>query len=161
MSKKFTLSDITRQAVVAAIYIAVSLFPPFASIAYGPVQFRFAEILMVLPFLNKKYTVGLVVGCFITNIFSPMFLFDMAFGTLATLIACVIIIKVNQKYLISIIAAVVNGIIVGLELRFVLGLPLMFSALTVAAGELVVVSVGILLVVLAEKNKYIYTLLNK
>ena len=71
--------------VVAALYAALTVMG--ASFAFGPVQFRFAEVLCILPFFFPASSVGLFVGCFIANMLSPYGLLDIIAGPIATLIA--------------------------------------------------------------------------
>lgn len=83
----FSTGKLARAAVVAALYVILTLTPPFSAISYGPVQFRIAECLCVLAFFYGEAVIGLTVGCFIANIFGNGIL-DMALGTSATLLAC-------------------------------------------------------------------------
>ena len=76
---------IVKSAVVAALYAVLTLLLPVAS--YGPIQFRFSEILVLLVFYNKRFIPGLVLGCAIANMFSPMMAFDVVFGTLSSFVA--------------------------------------------------------------------------
>lgn len=76
---------IARTAVIAALYAILTLV--LAPIAYGPLQFRVAESLTLLPILFLEAVPGLTIGCLIANIFSAYGWYDMVFGTLATLIA--------------------------------------------------------------------------
>ena len=93
-NKIFTLDDtnfLVKSAVVAALYAVLTLLLPVAS--YGPIQFRFSEILVLLVFYNKRFIPGLILGCAIANLFSPMMLFDVVFGTLSSYIAFRFMIK--------------------------------------------------------------------
>ena len=96
MKKFFTVSLMTRQALIAALY-ALLTFSGFG-IGYGPVQFRYSEILNWLCFLDPKNIVGLTLGCFIANITSPYGLMDMVVGTLGTLLATYCMAKSRSKY---------------------------------------------------------------
>lgn len=149
--------DITRLAIVAALYVALTLTPGISAFSYGAIQFRVSEILMLLVFFNPKFSWSLIIGCLIANLFSPALgVADLVFGTLATTIACLLIVLINNKkaliWLVSVICAVVNGLIVGAELFFVLKLPFWMSAGTVAAGEFVVVLIGTLIFALLMRN---------
>ena len=137
--------DITQLALIAALYVAVTIAPGISALSYGSIQFRISEILMLLPFFNHKYSWSLIVGCFISNIFSASLgVADLILGTLATAIACLIITKLpkNSIWLVPVVCAVVNGIIVGAELHFILKLPFWLNFVTVGFGELVVVAIG-------------------
>ncbi|MGN1340424.1 MAG: QueT transporter family protein, partial [Oscillospiraceae bacterium] len=142
MSKnKFKTSDLVRLALVAALYAALTLALP--GLSFGSVQFRFAEILVLLCFYRKDYCVSLILGCFIANCFSPMALMDMIFGTLATAIAVLPMFYIRNIWVASLLPVVSNGIIVAIELLVCFGNepPLWFNMLTVGAGELVVVTI--------------------
>ncbi|APX72400.1 QueT transporter family protein [Companilactobacillus allii] len=152
------IKDITQIAIIAALYVAVTIAPGLSAFAYGPVQFRVSEILMLLPFLNHKYSWSLIIGCFIANIFSASLgAYDLLFGTLATAVACLLITRVPSKmsmiWSVPIICAVVNGIIVGAELHLVLKIPFWINAGSVAIGELVVVAVGAAIFYFLMKNR--------
>lgn len=80
---KKSLVYLARAAVIAALYFALS-------VAFGPVQFRVSEILVLLPLIFPEAIPGLAIGCFFTNFFfSPFGVFDMVLGTLATLIGAI------------------------------------------------------------------------
>lgn len=142
MSKnKFKTSDLVRLALVAALYAALTLALP--GLSFGSVQFRFAEILVLLCFYRKDYCISLILGCFIANCFSPMALMDMIFGTLATAIAVIPMFYIRNIWVASMLPVVSNGIIVAIELLVCFGNepPLWFNMLTVGAGELVVITI--------------------
>ncbi len=147
------VNDITKQAIVATIYIVLSI--ALSAISFLDIQLRVAEMLMVLPFYNKKYTIGLTIGCLITNLSSPLGLLDIVLGTLATFLACLIISNLKTKIFIPIVAAAINGVIVSFVLYYTLGLPLLFSFVTVSIGEFIAVAIGVLAVSYAEKNEFV------
>ena len=112
--KKNNTIDIIKIAIVAAIYAVMTV--AISPLSYGPIQLRFSEILILLCFYNKKYCVSMTVGCLIANIFSPMALLDIPFGTLATILAVLFLSKSNNLFIGSLWATIFNGIIVGTEL---------------------------------------------
>ncbi|WP_057767441.1 QueT transporter family protein [Companilactobacillus tucceti] len=163
--RELKIKDITQIAIIAALYVALTVAPGLSAFAYGSIQFRVSEILMLLPFYNSKYSWSLILGCFISNIFSgSLGIYDMIFGTLATAIACYLITKVpnrdNMLWLVPIICAVVNGIIVGAELYFVLKIPFWINAFSVAIGELAVVIIGTIVFYILMKNRNFSRLFN-
>ena len=131
---------IVTAAVIAALYAALTLV--LAPISYGQVQFRISEILTVLPYFTPAAIPGLFVGCILGNIYSPMGFIDIAFGSLATLIAACLTRFMPKKWLVPLPPVIINGIIVGVELRLIYNLPLVPSMLYVALGEAVVCYVG-------------------
>ena len=61
--------DITRIAIVAAIYCVVTWL--ISPIAYGPMQFRLSEIMKPLALRGRVYITGLTLGLFLANLLSP------------------------------------------------------------------------------------------
>ncbi len=142
---------LVKLAAVAALYVALTYALGFMS--YGSIQFRVAEMLMLLCFYKKDYGISLTLGCFIANIFSPMMIMDMIFGTLATLIAVLLIYISPNLYVASLAPVLSNAIIVGIELTVAFHSPFWLNASEVAAGEFVCVSVlGVIVFKLLEKN---------
>ena len=78
---RLSTKQLTFTALLAAVYALLTVTLPIPQ--FSGVQIRFAEALTVLPFLFPAAAPGLVVGCFIANLFSP-FPLDMVFGTFAT-----------------------------------------------------------------------------
>jgi len=128
---------LVKSSIVAAIYAALTMLLPFSHLG---VQFRIAEILVLLVFIDKRYIYGLTLGCLIANLGSPLGPVDVIFGTLATLIALVLISKTKNLFVATLWPAVVNGIIIGLLLYYLLDLPFLLSAAQVFFGEFVVVT---------------------
>ena len=161
--KYFSLDDtnfLVKSAVIAALYAVLTVMLPVAS--YGPIQFRFSEILVLLVFYNKRFIPGLVLGCAIANLFSPMMLFDVVFGTLSSYIAFMLMIKAKNLYIASIFPVLLVSIpaigtwiyLASDEVFFVLLIQFMLS-------EFVMVSIiGVMLFKMLEKNEgfmsYIY-----
>lgn len=144
---------LVKMALIVAIYVAVT--GVFAPISFGNIQFRISEILVLLIFVDGLYLVPLTLGCAISNfLFSTMGLVDVICGTGATFLALVMIYLTKQfmikrdvknitliLFASSVWAAIVNGVIVGAELYYVLQLPFWLSVIEVAVGEFVVVSI--------------------
>lgn len=138
MNKK--IKFITTAAVIAALYASLTLALSF--ISYGPVQFRVAEILTVLPFYTPAAIPGLFIGCIISNLFSPVTLIDIFIGSGATLLAAFISSKMPNKWLAPVPPVVCNAIIVGVELSIVYKMPMLPTILSVGFGEAVVCFIG-------------------
>lgn len=77
--KKLTTRQIALNGVVAGLYAAITILT--ASFAYGNIQFRIADSLCVLVVLEPSLTVGLTLGCLISNIFSTVSALDIVIGT--------------------------------------------------------------------------------
>jgi len=142
-------------AIIAALYAALTL--GFQAISYGPVQFRVSEALTLLPVLFPEAVPGLTVGCLISNLFNPMgaTVYDIVFGTLATLIAAVLTNRLRAGLLVKALPPVVcNAVIIGLVLTYAYGIDMLWmNMLTVGLGEAVVCYVlGVPLIKLLEKQ---------
>ncbi len=107
-SRKIVLS-----AVVAALYFVLSYFGNIFGLTYGPIQIRLSEALCVLPFLFPETTLGLFIGCLLTNLLSPYGVPDVVCGSLATLIAAVATAKTKSRYLAPLPPVIANGVIIG------------------------------------------------
>ena len=107
---KFTVKKLTYAAVIAAVYVAITI--SLAMISFGPLQFRVSEALCILPFFFPAAVPGLFVGCLIANLMTGNIL-DIVFGSLATLIAAIMTMKIKIKWLACLPPAIINGIIVG------------------------------------------------
>lgn len=147
-----SLRRITDNAIVAAIYVVLTIL--LSAFSYGDIQFRIAEMLLFLIFFRRDFIVGLALGTIVANAFSPLIPWDMLFGTLATLIVGGLISITPKMWPAIIYATVINGLIIGAELYFILGLPFWLSALSVALGELVVMVIGYLVFLSLRKNEY-------
>ena len=150
MSSKMILRLVVRQALVAGLYVALTLLN--FNFSYGNIQFRIAEILVFLCFFRKDYVIGLTLGCFIANLFSLMLLYDITFGVLASFISCMLIAYSKNIFVSMIYPVVFNGLLVGLELYLALDLPFALSMLEVAAGELAVMVVGAVIFFFLQKE---------
>lgn len=151
ISPKITPARIAKLAAVAAVYVVFTYALGFMS--YGSIQFRVAEALMLLCFYRKDYGISMIIGCFVANIFSPMMLMDMIFGTLATAMAVLLIYVSPNLYIASLAPVLTNAVIVGIELTLSFKTPFWLNAAEVAVGEFVCVSVvGVILFKALEKN---------
>ena len=151
MKKLLTTLSICFSAAIAAIYAALTLL--LAPISYGDWQCRVSEALTMLPLLFPQAIPGLFVGCVLANLLGPSAgVLDIVFGSLATLIAAVGTWYFRKnKWLAAACPVLANGIIVGLVLTLSYNLPFALTALQVAAGELLAVIMGLILVKALEK----------
>lgn len=104
-----------RVGLIAALYLATTLI--FSPMSFGIVQIRISEALTVLPYRFKEAILGITIGCFIANLFSPFGPIDWVLGTLLTLIAAIItyFLGKNQvkKYLVPIPTILINSFGIG------------------------------------------------
>lgn len=126
-------------AVTAALYAALTL--AFSWISYGPVQFRVAEVLTVLPAVAPFAVPGLTVGCVVANLVGGYGLYDIVFGALATLLGALGTRLLCKRPVLAALSPVAcNSLIVGSMLYFVVpdSPALLLNMFTVGIGELVI-----------------------
>jgi len=145
----------TRAAMIGAIYVVLTLI--FAPISYGMIQVRISEALMVLPFFTPAAIPGLFVGCLIANIFGGLGMPDIVFGSLATLLSAYLVSKIDNKYLVPLPPILINAIVIGLVLHYVLALPLFMTMLWVGLGQIIACyGLGLPLLLFLEKRRHIF-----
>ncbi len=146
--------NLVHGALIAAVYAAATYLSAGLGIAYGPIQFRFSEALTVLSLFTPAAVPGLTIGCIIGNLSSPFGMWDIVFGSLATLLAALLArklrnVKIKGLPLLSIVMPVIfNALIVGAEITLLLPTDeanltaFAVAALEVGAGELAVCLAG-------------------
>ncbi|MBR3943119.1 MAG: QueT transporter family protein, partial [Clostridia bacterium] len=137
---------ITHGAIIAALYVALTMLANLFGLASGAVQVRLSEMLTVLPAFTVAAVPGLTVGCVLANLVTGCALWDVVFGAVATLIGALFtrLIGKNNKFLATIPPILSNAIIIPFVLQMVYGVKDGFWYLfaTVGLGE--VISCGIL-----------------
>lgn len=150
-SRKDLIQEISLNALIAALYVVLTVV--ISPLSYGAIQFRFSEILILFCFFNKRYSIGLTLGCLIANCFSPTAPLDIPFGTIATLLACVCIMFSKHLLLAIIFPVIFNGFIIAWELAIMVQEPYWMSVLTIGAGELAVMVIGYILFTGLRRSK--------
>ena len=144
MNHKVSPYFIAQGALIAAAYVALTI--AFAPISFKEIQVRISEALTILPVFTPSAVPGLAVGCLLANILGGAELFDVIFGSLATLIGAVGTRMLrNRKPVLAVIPPIVaNMLIIPFVLRYAYGilLPIPLMMLTIGIGE--ILSCGIL-----------------
>ena len=137
MSKtKSNTLELTQAGIIAALYVVLTLV--FAPISFGSAQLRVAEALTILPLFTSAAVPGLFVGCLIANILGGAVLWDIIFGSLATLIGAYFSYKFRwNRWLVPVPAIVANTVIIPFVLKYAYGvdLPILLQMLYIFAGE--------------------------
>ncbi|MDA0871579.1 MAG: QueT transporter family protein [Firmicutes bacterium] len=122
-----------KNAMIASIYVV--LLYVFQFLSFELVQFRIAELLLVLVLFNAKSFYGITIGTFVGNmLFSPYGFVDAVVGTIATIITLVLMIILKRQLLLAfLMPGIVNGIIIGLMLVY-------FSDITTLAAFIITFS---------------------
>lgn len=146
--------NLAHGAMIAAIYAAATYLSATLGIAYNAIQFRLSEALTILSVFTPAAIPGLTVGCIIGNLSSPFGIWDIVFGSLATLLSAVCArklrnITIKGLPLLSILMPVFfNALIVGAEITFLFPTDapsltaFTVAALEVGAGEAAVCIAG-------------------
>ena len=163
-TNQLSVARLVRCAVIAAVYVVLCL--ALAPFSYGAVQVRIAEALCLLPVFGADYIVGVTLGCFLANLLGSTVI-DVVFGTLATLLACLVTYKLRNVRVkglaipASLPPVVFNMLIVGaFEITFFFSdtaptaALAAFNAVAVGIGEIISCTiVGVALVKLVESNE--------
>ncbi|MCM3359488.1 MAG: QueT transporter family protein [Psychrobacillus sp.] len=161
------IKTIATSGIIAALYVAVSML--VAPIAFGAFQFRISEMFNHLIIFNKKFFFGIVIGVFITNLFSPLGLYDLTFGVGHSILTLSISILIGKFVKNKIWHMILNTVlftftmfIIAIELHlafdielyfaFDIANPFYYTWYTVALGEFVVMAVGIPLMLALNKR---------
>lgn len=152
---------IAQAAIIAALYVVLTLLANSLGLANYAIQLRFSEALTILPFFTPAAIPGLFLGCVISNLLTGAIIWDVVFGSLATLLGAVGTYLLHRcKWLAPLPPIVANTIIVPLVLYFAYHIPgsIPYFMLTVGIGELLSCGVlgMLLLFVLQKYKKYIF-----
>lgn len=157
-----------QAAMIAAIYVVLTLFVNAFSLASGAIQVRLSEALTILPYFTPAAISGLGIGCLLANLLTGAPIYDVVFGSLATLLgACGTYLLRKHKFLCTLSPVLTNVLIIPFVLRYAYGLvmeyggrdlSIPFYMLTVGAGEIICCCVmgTILLNALAKVRNVIF-----
>ena len=131
---------ITQAGMIAALYVVVTLFVNAFNLANGAIQVRLSEALCILPVFTPAAIPGLFLGCLLSNTLTGCVIWDIIFGSLATLLGAIgtYLLK-NTKFIYTLPPVISNAVIVPLVLKFAYGLgdAWLFLVCTVAIGEVI------------------------
>ena len=142
MKKSTTL---TYGALIASIYVILTLLSQMAGLASGPIQIRISEALCILPLFTPAAIPGLFAGCIISDLITGCAPWDVIFGSLATLLGALGTYGLRKFNYISLLPPIIANTLI---LPFILSMvysfdgSLIYFAVTIFAGEFI--SVGIL-----------------
>ena len=158
--KKVTF--ITHAAIIAALYVLLTLIANALGLANFAIQVRFSESLTILPLFTPAAIPGLYIGCLLSNILTGCIAWDIVFGPVATLLGALGTYALRKKHpvLATIPPIIANVLIVPFILsyayKFEGSIPYFMA--TVGIGEIISCGVFGYLVWLALKKhaKYIF-----
>ena len=136
-----------QAAMIAAIYVVLTYFISAFNLASGAIQVRVSEALTILPYFTPAAIPGLTIGCLLANLLTGATVYDVVFGSLATLLGAVgTYLLRKHKFLCTLPPVVSNMLIIPFVLRYGYGLvwefggqdwSIPFYMLTVGAGEVI------------------------
>ena len=147
--KHGTTLYLTRGAVIAAMYVALTYLSSLVGLSSGAIQFRVSEALCILPVFFPEAILGLTIGCIISNLLTGAVIWDVIFGSLATLLGAIfarLMRKLPKRliFLATLPTVIANAVIVPFVLIYAYGAEgaYFLFLLSVAIGELVCATVG-------------------
>lgn len=154
-SQKISKKQLALNALYISLYVILTIIlQPFS---YGPIQVRISEALCILPLYDKLSVISITLGCLLANAYNGN-IYDIIFGTLATLIGLVLTYLLRKKnfFIATAPTLISNAIIIPFVLKYGYGLSdivVYVEALFILFGEaLSVYFVGYLIRPLIEKN---------
>ena len=157
--EKLTVRDLAQIAIVAAIYVALTITPPLNAISYGAYQFRISEMMNFMAFYNRKYIMGVTIGCMIANLYS-FGIVDVFVGGGSTLLflslGVYLFSRYKNQYLIKGLIRLdhfyfavlfsISMVTIAAELHFLQGYPFLLTWFTTAIGEFASLIAGAILI---------------
>ncbi len=148
---------LTQAAIIAALYVVLTLFANALGLANYAIQLRFSEALTILPCFTPAAIPGLLVGCVVSNLLTGCMPPDIIFGSLATLLGALGTYQLRQhKWLAPIPPILSNTLIIPLILTYIYRFPgsLPYFIFTVGLGEILSCGLlGLLLYQLLQKHR--------
>ena len=148
-TRKLTLY-VARGAIIAALYVVMTMLASAVGLSSGVIQFRISEALCIMAVFLPEAVPGLFIGCLISNLMVPgAVIWDIIFGSVATLLGAVgarLMRKLPEKlrWLSTLPTILSNMLIVPLVLIYAYGATdsYGFLLLTVGIGEIVCAGFG-------------------
>ncbi len=151
---------ITQSAIIAALYVVLTFISNSMGLASGVIQIRISEALTVLPFFTPSAIPGLFIGCLLSNILSGSVVWDIIFGSIATLIGAVGTYSLRKHTWLAPVSPIIsNTIIIPLVLIYAYNVQeaLPYLMFTIGLGEIISAGIlGMLLLTSLLKHKNIF-----
>ena len=152
---------LTQGAVTAALYVVFTYLAAALGLSSGVIQVRFSEALCILPIFTPAAIPGLFAGCLLANALTGAVVWDVVFGSLATLAGALGTRLLRKQPFAALWPPVLsNMIVVPLVLihAYHIGDAWWYLVLTVGAGEVIscVILGGLLYKALKKTEKYVF-----
>lgn len=132
-------------SLVAALYVVLTYFASLLGLSSGVIQLRLSEALNVLAVYSFSAVPGLAVGCLLANLLTGGVVWDVIFGSLASLVGAFGVYKFRKNRMLALCMPILsNTLAVPFVLKYAYGAPdaFWFLFVSVAVGELL--SCGVL-----------------
>ncbi|MBG9454022.1 membrane protein [Lysinibacillus sphaericus] len=156
-SSRTSVTELTKTALVAALYVAVTVL--LSVISFGAVQLRLSEMFNYLALYNKRYVVAVTLGVVLANFMSPTWILDVPIGGIATFLVLVLCRRVTKNITNDLVKMVITALIFAISMFTVAGqltilydLPFWATWFTVGIGELLSMTVGGMTIYLLNKK---------
>ncbi|MGE7987365.1 QueT transporter family protein [Lysinibacillus fusiformis] len=156
-SSSMSVSELTKTALVAALYVAVTVL--LSVISFGAVQLRLSEMFNYLALYNKRYVVAVTLGVILANFMSPTWIIDVPIGGIATFLVLLLCRSITKhiahdigKMIVTALIFAVSMFTVAGQLTILYDLPFWATWFTVGIGELLSMTVGGLTIYLLNKK---------
>ena len=156
-SSRTSVTELTKTALVAALYVAVTVL--LSVISFGAVQLRLSEMFNYLALYNKRYILAVTLGVVLANFMSPTWVLDVPIGGIATFLVLILCRKVTKNITNDLVKMVITALIFAISMFTVAGqltilydLPFWATWFTVGIGELLSMTVGGMTIYLLNKK---------
>ena len=145
MKRRNNTRFLTQSGAIAAVYVLLTMLAAALGLDSGAVQLRLSEALTILPVFTPAAVPGLFIGCLLSNLLAGGVIWDVIFGSLATLLGAVgtRLLRKN-RWLACLPPILANVLIIPFVLTYAYGIPggIPWFMFTVGMGE--VLSCGLL-----------------
>lgn len=163
LKKESNTKYIALSGIIASLYVVLCV--SLGSLSYMGIQIRLSTFLEPIPFYfvhSKKYInsckVGVIVGCMIANMASPLGIIDVVFGMVEEVLLFYVFFNIakNSRMLQTFFYTIINAIIVPFELWLIYDIPYVYSVFTVGVPAFVLFYIGTFMMqsVYAALNKH-------
>lgn len=158
--KRTNVKTLTNAAIIASLYVVLTFIANSIGLASGAIQIRISEALTILPVFTPAAIPGLFIGCLISNIIAGGVIWDIIFGSVATLLGALGTYSLRKyKWLAPLPPIIANALIIPFVLIYAYGATeaLPYLMVTVGIGEVISAGIlGMLLYSALSKHKNIF-----
>jgi len=135
--------ELAEIAVISALYVALTYL--IAPIAYGPIQFRVSEALVILVASRRHLILFVPVGCAVANLLSPYTgVWDLIFMPIMSTIGALPIFFFGRRFLL--VTSWFYGVVTGLSVAFMIAIVeksgFAILALSITTSQVIIMTAG-------------------